>query len=131
MSTEEIFKPHMIAKSLKVDFQNVVNSAEMIEFEQRNEYKSAKTRQGDEALVKMLVSKLNQYKNGWVSCNMMMTGELWNKSKLLDTQREELKSSAKALSSSLTSLIVSIKESIPEDKLKELRELEIKLRNNE
>jgi hypothetical protein len=126
MNVDEIFEPHMIAKSLKLDFQNVINSVEMNEFEERNQYKSAKTRQGDEALVKMLVSKLDKYKNGWVSCNMMMTGELWNKSKLLDEQRKELKYDYKIFNEIINKLIVSIKDRIPEDKLNELRDLERK-----
>lgn len=128
---KEIFEPHMIAQTLKKDFERVIGSLEMVEFEKRNYYKSAMTRSADEQLVKMLVFKLDQYRKGWVSANMMSTNELWEKSKLLDEQREQLKVDAIKINQLVNEMIIILKPNMDEEKLKQLRDLETEIRKYE
>lgn len=119
---------HRIAKTLKRDFENVMSSEYINQFHQRNEYKSAKTKKADEDLVNYLLGKLKQYSHGWIQCNANKTAELWNKSRALDDQLESLRKEANLLNDLINQMIVIVKDKLPYETLKSLRELEIKYR---
>ena len=125
---KEIFSEHMINETLKKDYEKVINSEGIKQFIKRNEYKSAKTKEADEKLVNSLLFKLNQYRQGWTKANMLKTAELWNKSQMLDKQREALIQDAESINGKVNDMIVQIKDKVPESALKSLRELEIKMR---
>lgn len=123
-----IFSEHMINETIRKDYEKIINSEDIKQFLKRNEYKSAKTKEADEKLVNRLLFKLNQYRQGWTKANMLKTAELWNKSQMLDKQREDLIEDARSLNASVNDVIVIFKEKLPESALKSLRELEIKMR---
>ena len=74
--TDDPLSEHRINETLQKDFDRLMNSQHIIEFHKRNEYKSAKTRESDEALVNYLLNKLRTYHHGWVKCNTSKTIEL-------------------------------------------------------
>lgn len=88
MVDKEIFGDHMIAKTIKLDLQKVKTSPEMTAFQNGLKYKGEFTKEKDLQLVNLLLSKLEQYAQGWISANAMRTGELYRKSQILDEQIE-------------------------------------------
>lgn len=84
--TKDIFSEHMIAQTIRADIQKIKSSAEMQSFARGLKYKSEKTKQTDLDLVNMLMIKLEQYAEGWITANASKTGELWRKSQAFDRQ---------------------------------------------
>lgn len=84
--TKEIFSDHMIAKTIKSDLAKVKGSPEMQAFVKGLKFKSQVTKQNDLNLVNMLILKLEQYAEGWITANAMKTGELFRKSEAFDRQ---------------------------------------------
>lgn len=84
--TKEIFSEHMIAKTIKSDLARVKASPEMQAFVKGLKFKSEVTKQNDLNLVNMLILKLEQYAEGWITANAMKTGELFRKSEAFDRQ---------------------------------------------
>ena len=84
--TKEIFEDHMIAKSIKRDLEKIKTSPEMMAFKNGLKYKGEFSKQKDLDIVNLLLFKLDQYAQGWITCNAMKTGELYRKSQLFDKQ---------------------------------------------
>lgn len=132
--TKQLFEPHMIARSLNQDFNSILVSPEMDEFTKGLSFKSDISKEKDKALMNLLLNKIKQYKSGWIKANMLSTAELWNKGLLLDEQEQSVKprhealiECAESLNNCLNRVIVIMKENIPENALKELREMEREL----
>lgn len=119
---------HQISETLKEDFQKVIDGPHLREFEKRNEYKSAKTRKADEALVKFLIDKLNSYKNGWVAANACQTLSLKTLHNQVEADRQTIDKALSAFNDLLNRFIASIAHKIPAEKLGELRGLEMEYR---
>lgn len=128
MVEEDPLKEHRIAQTIKQDLYRVKTSAQMDAFHRGLEYKSNKTKQVDLDLVNMLINKLEQYAEGWVQANALKTAELWNKSQMLDEQRETtynaLKPELDRVNDLANEIIIKYKSKFSPEILQNLRNLE-------
>jgi hypothetical protein len=121
---EVAFTPHIISKSINKDFNSILNSPEMAEFKEGLQYKSAISRAKDERLMNLLLNRLTLYKKGWIQANALSTSELFSKSQAIDKTYLELSEVSDNLNDMINQIIIMFKESIPEEKLNQLRDLE-------
>lgn len=128
---ENPFAPHKVAESINKDLNNVLTGQVMTNFKNGLNFKSARTRQTDEALVGLLVGRLKMYADGWVKANSLKTAELWQKAQAYDAAVEGLRTACKSINALLNESIIYMKQrnQIDEETLQELRQLELKLQN--
>lgn len=118
---------HAIAKSINSDFNKILKSNEMVQFQKGLEYKSPKTAEVDKAIVQLLLTNLEVYKNGWIMANASKTINLSQK----ETNANELFYEFRRINDALNQFLKSISGIIPKEKINALRGLELEIRELE
>lgn len=116
-------KDFKIKDSINKDYQNIITSGQMMNFKSRLEYKNTKTRQADEELVNLLLSRLKMYKDGWIMANAIKTENLSASAREIEAIYELINH----FNDTLNALIKTLRDKIPENILEDLRELEAQI----
>lgn len=129
MKVHPDFKPSQIADSLNYDFNALLNSPAMTSFKEGLRYKSEVTKERDTAAVNALISKLRQYKEGWISCNALKTFKLYQMAEDIDDFYDEIMVFDKWLNTFIKKMVDM--GQVPENELAFLRDFEkIKIKMN-
>ena len=117
---------HQISASINKDFERIKSSTEMKTFKKSLQYKSELSRKEDIQLVKLLIEKLEFYKNGWIMANSASTLSLAEETKSNNEDAERLKIAYRELNTAINQIIVILKRnrSLNDHDLKQLREIE-------
>lgn len=106
----DIFKEHRISSTVQEDLDKTLRSDQVNDFMLGLEYKSAKTKEKDLAVIELLVSKLKIYAKGWIGANANSTGELYNKALAFEEQQREFYGFLLETNEALTGVIVALKQ---------------------
>ena len=122
--------PEQIKNALISDFNNISNSREFKEFNKGLDYKSAKTRETDLALVEMLLSKCKFYLDGWIKSNLLESVTYQEQRDANDREIVDMNKLCYQMNDSLNGVIKRMKDrgQIDGERLNELRQLEKMLR---